>query len=131
MNRGFVKPWETDTGVCYIPDIKFPRGFCDLAGLGLGFLIKRCVWSLGSASQVCKKDTLSSFRDNLDIPFGSTWDLGGFLSYRCLTPAVRAPMQRQLWDGVSCLEPGGRKQYLALSPQNALTLMAPKPGSAL
>lgn len=43
MNWVFVKHWEQNTGFCYIPDAKFPGGFCDLAGFGLRFLIKSCM----------------------------------------------------------------------------------------
>lgn len=37
-----MKHREQNTGFCYIPDAKFPGGFCDLAGFGLRFLIKSC-----------------------------------------------------------------------------------------
>lgn len=54
-----MKHREQNTGFCYIPDAKFPGGFCDLAGFGLRFLIKSCTSPcpgvLGGASQVRKQ----------------------------------------------------------------------------
>lgn len=70
MNWVFVKHQEQNTGFCYIPDAKFPGGFCDLAGFGLRFLIKSRMLHVLVFWEVLPR-SFSSSKGNLDLFFGS------------------------------------------------------------